>query len=70
MTEIEGGNLQVRKDMSTQYIVINILRKVLTLMTSFCFGNKIPTKTAQLLTFYFLPLLLSIGFGSGTIELW
>lgn len=28
------------------------------------------SKTAQLLTFYFLPLLLSIGFGGGTIELW
>ena len=44
MTEIEGGNLQVRKDMSTEYIVINMLAKVLTLMTSFCFGKKFPRK--------------------------
>jgi len=46
MTAIEGENLQMRKDMSTQYIVINMLGKVLTFMTSFCFGNKIPTKIA------------------------
>lgn len=46
MTEMEGGNLQVRKDMSTLYVVISMLGKALTLMASFCFGNKIPTKTA------------------------
>ena len=63
----------MRKDMSTQYIVMNMLGKALTLMTSWlmvCFGNKMLSKTAELLTFYFLPLLLSIGFGGGTIELW